>query len=141
MELPPKKQCTKCKKHKPLYEFYLDKKKNRYHSRCKLCSGYATQEGRKRSKSRLKNQKKRNRTRDYLSKYGITQKDYNKYFKIQRGECAICHIHQKDLKQKLCVDHDHKTGKVRGLLCKKCNIGLGYFKDNRKLLKSAVDYL
>ena len=60
--------------------------------------------------------------------YGITLDDYNKMFNAQEGKCAICKKHQNELKKTLCVDHDHKTGKVRGLLCGRCNAGLGYYE-------------
>ena len=50
--------------------------------------------------------------------------------------CCIC-----GEKQELVIDHDHRTGKVRGLLCGSCNKGLGFFKDNKKYLNSAIKYL
>ena len=53
--------------------------------------------------------------------YGITLDDYNKMFNEQEGKCAICQRHQNDLTRTLCVDHDHKTNKVRALLCVTCN--------------------
>jgi len=60
--------------------------------------------------------------------YGITLDDYNKMFNAQEGKCAICQKHQNELKQTLYVDHDHKTNKVRSLLCKNCNVALGYYE-------------
>ena len=62
-------------------------------------------------------------------------------FAIQRGCCAICGTHQSEMKIRLSVDHDHTTGKIRSLLCKSCNIGLGEFKDRVELLKKAISYL
>lgn len=56
--------------------------------------------------------------------YGITLEDYNKMFNAQGGKCAICQKHQNELKRTLCVDHDHKTGAVRELLCMTCNTEL-----------------
>ena len=53
--------------------------------------------------------------------YGITLNDYNKMFNEQEGKCAICQRHQNELTRTLCVDHDHKTNKVRALLCVTCN--------------------
>lgn len=61
-------------------------------------------------------------------KYGITQEDYDRMFDNQKGCCAICGIHQSKLKQKLHVDHCHNTGKVRKLLCRNCNIHLGWYE-------------
>ena len=63
-------------------------------------------------------------------------------FKEQNGVCAICGSPEvSDRNSNLCVDHDHETGKIRGLLCNKCNRGLGYFLDNPKILKNALKYL
>lgn len=63
----------------------------------------------------------------------------------QGGECAICDAEipavSEDRYLSACVDHDHKTGKVRGLLCWDCNVGLGKFLDNPDLLVSAAEYL
>ena len=53
--------------------------------------------------------------------YGITLDQYNEMFKAQEGKCAICQRHQNKLTRTLCVDHDHKTNKVRALLCVTCN--------------------
>lgn len=73
----------------------------------------------------------------YLKPYGLTIEDYNRMFLEQRGACSICNKKE----EKLCVDHDHKTGKVRGLLCLKCNFGLGFLQDSKILLSSACKYL
>lgn len=79
--------------------------------------------------------------------YGITLEDYNKMLEDQNGVCSICKksetsIHEKTNKlRNLAVDHCHETGKVRGLLCSKCNRGLGYFKDNVMNLIKAAKYL
>lgn len=76
-----------------------------------------------------------------LKKYGITPEDYDEMYSKQEGKCAICKSHQLSLKKKLCVDHCHKTGKVRGLLCNNCNLGLGSFKDDKIILETAIKYL
>jgi hypothetical protein len=77
-----------------------------------------------------------------LKKFGITLDEFNKLFEIQNGKCAICGY--SDLSDKNffpVVDHTHETGKVRGLLCMNCNMGLGKFKDNPEFLRSAINYL
>ena len=66
--------------------------------------------------------------------------DYNLIFEEQNGCCAICGRHQSQLSQSLCVDHDHKTGEIRGLLCSDCNLGLGCFQDSAVNLKYALSY-
>ncbi len=69
----------------------------------------------------------------------MTYQEFKKLLKKQGGKCAICRMFEK--KRRMSVDHCHKTGKVRGLLCRTCNIGLGQFKDNPELLKKAIKYL
>ena len=71
----------------------------------------------------------------------ISRDDYNKVFIEQDGKCLICGKHQSELEKGLAVDHDHITGKVRGLLCFHCNIGLGMFRDDITLLTNAINYL
>ena len=73
--------------------------------------------------------------------YGITIDDYNDMFIEQGGSCAICGTHQKEFKFCLSVDHCHSTGKIRGLLCHRCNGGLGNFNDNPEILQNALKYL
>ena len=78
-------------------------------------------------------------------KFGITRNDYVKLFNGQNGVCAICHqpetATRKGVVRSLAVDHDHKTGKVRGLLCSDCNTGIGKLKDDPNILLSASEYL
>jgi hypothetical protein len=68
--------------------------------------------------------------------YGITERDYNRMHEAQDGRCAICRRAKK-----LHVDHHHGSGKVRGLLCNTCNMGLGSFQDDVSLLAVASTYL
>lgn len=75
-------------------------------------------------------------------RYGITREDYNKLAEEQFNMCAICHSPTVGRNHKYFhVDHNHTTGKVRGLLCDLCNRGLGYFKDDSFLLERASRYL
>lgn len=69
------------------------------------------------------------------------EQEYNKLFFKQSGCCAICNKHQSVFKKTLCIDHDHKTGKVRGLLCDNCNRGVGLLGDNKDTIASALIYL
>jgi hypothetical protein len=77
----------------------------------------------------------------FLAKRGLTEDEYNRLFEQQGGVCAICGHTGTGKHGYLCVDHDHKTGKVRGLLCNSCNMGLGHFGDNASILKKMIDYL
>ena len=74
-------------------------------------------------------------------KYGITAQQYDEMLENQNYGCAICGIKKNGRRINFVIDHDHATGKVRGLLCYQCNVGLGHFKDNPILLRKAADYL
>lgn len=69
--------------------------------------------------------------------YGLTFEAYTKLREKQQDRCAICSREQK----RLNIDHDHLTKQVRGLLCRKCNYGLGFFGDDTQLLEKAIAYL
>ena len=72
--------------------------------------------------------------------FGLSMQDYEDMLKIQNGVCAICQ--QKcNTENNLAVDHDHNSGKVRGLLCKNCNTAIGLLKENTDTLKKAFNYL
>lgn len=75
-----------------------------------------------------------------LKKYGVSLDEFGKMLIAQNGVCKICR--QKcSTGRDLAVDHDHESGRVRGLLCSSCNNGLGRFQDNALLLRAAADYL
>ena len=74
-------------------------------------------------------------------KYGITLDDFNKLVEEQGGVCAICETSLDDLEHTAHLDHCHETGKVRGVLCKKCNTGLGMFDDDISRITQAAAYL
>jgi|ERR1035437_3924799 hypothetical protein len=85
--------------------------------------------------------KKCNRKYILYFKYKITLVKYEIMSANQNNCCAICGKHQSELKKALGIDHDHITNKIRGLLCQKCNTGLGYMNDNSEQLRIAADYL
>ncbi len=154
------KQCTKCKEHKFFTEFYKSRSNSGYRSWCKKCTlardkeRYHTDEEYKLSKT-VKTRHKWNTDPEAWSKrqlavrkshlkrhYGMTLDEYQKLFDEQEGCCAICGTHHSNVPHKqLMVDHCHKTGKVRQLLCDLCNTALGKFKDEPKLLEKAAAYL
>ncbi len=72
--------------------------------------------------------------------YGLTLAEYDHMFDMQYGKCKICNGVNND-KRRLYIDHDHKTGKVRGLLCHRCNSLLGYVNDAIDLLLEIISYL
>jgi hypothetical protein len=80
------------------------------------------------------------------SVYGMKYEDYCSLYVYQHGMCAICGcdlalLNESDGPPIASVDHDHETGEVRGLLCGKCNKGLGFFNDDWELMNDAIDYL
>jgi hypothetical protein len=78
----------------------------------------------------------------YLKKlYGITLKEYYELLQKQDNKCAICGRHESKFDKLLSVDHDHKTGKVRGILCNTCNTSLGGFQDDLDIIQNAYNYI
>lgn len=73
--------------------------------------------------------------------YGITLEEYNKMFEEQNGKCYICDKTPQEAGKRLCVDHNHTTKEVRGLLCYRCNSGIGLLQDDKNIIKKAFEYL
>lgn len=146
------KLCKKCNENKDLNEFYVKNKSTgcRF-TECKECrSNYHKSYYRNNlenfkeyyKKLDITDKRKAQIRNNHLNhKYGISLDDYENMFRLQGGLCKICQIPQSELKQNFAVDHCHKTGKIRGLLCKPCNQALGNFKDSVNLLESAINYL
>lgn len=128
------RNCTKCgpKLESEFHRYKTGKKAGRFRSRCKDC----TNEDNKAYRATPSG--KRAMTRFSLSKYGCTPEQYGNLLERQGGVCAIC---KGIVTRSLCVDHNHKTGRIRGLLCDRCNPGLGYFLDDPALLAAAIRYL
>lgn len=77
-----------------------------------------------------------------LKKFGITADEYDLLRASQNFSCAICGEHESNSRDGvLMVDHSHETGRVRGLLCNHCNLGLGHFRDNPVIVLKAANYL
>jgi hypothetical protein len=150
------KKCKTCKRDKDMSLFHRNRKSSDgYQSNCaKCCSDYSKQyreekrkeisEIRKIKYESVKNDPeylRKKRESKYLGRYGITLDDYEKMLFEQCGVCKICLNPPSGKKKRLAVDHCHITGKVRGLLCDHCNVGLGRFKDDAELLECAILYL
>lgn len=86
-------------------------------------------------------QKLNSREYNYKRNYGITMDIYNSILEKQNYKCSICETHISKLSKPLFVDHDHKTKEIRGLLCIKCNAGLGMMGDSVEGLMKAINYL
>ena len=129
------KKCSKCKKVKELSE-YTNCKSGKFcvHHYCKKCHSQQRKDTYNYNRSRLQ---------QIMYKYKLSESDLNNMYVEQNWNCKICNIQYKDVLQRktLYIDHCHKTGKVRGLLCVKCNNLLGIWDDNIDILKSAIKYL
>lgn len=130
------KICSVCKQKKPLSQFYNRKAaKDGKYSCCKVCAG----EMRKKTEQKYPHYQVHMQRK---KRYGMSREQYEALLEKQGGKCAICRSPSPGRKAIFfCVDHCHETGKVRGLLCKRCNMGLGYFLDKTKLLRRAIKYL
>jgi hypothetical protein len=126
----PMKYCRRCMKWKPIEEFatYTEKYVGRWvgevkrvaiESYCKQC------------------QTDKKRIHNMVQMTGVTPEERLKMIEAVGGRCAIC----GEAKEKMRVDHDHKTGAIRGILCNDCNLALGGFGDDPSLLSSALNYL
>jgi hypothetical protein len=121
------KKCSVCKLEKPLDEFYINNSSISGRAyRCKECYLLSSNRGR------------------WLSKYNITESEYDTILQYRENKCAICKRDNDGTVGKhgrFHVDHDHTTGKVRGILCQRCNQMLGCANDNVEVLLSAIEYL
>lgn len=131
--------CKTCKANKPFSDFgkYTIRGKTRYRKSCKPCrvkEVISVYHSNPKIRERVKLAARASHLRN---KYSMTEEDLTVLIENQNNQCAICHLTLK----KPNIDHDHVTGKIRGILCWDCNIGLGKFKDNVKFLESAVLYL
>lgn len=128
-------------------------RQHRAHGLCSPCYQKAvasTPEGKEKSRRRQANWKKRNKHRlpvlyrdqNLKKKLGIGLEQYNKLYENQKGVCAICKEHHPDHGWNgLNVDHDHRNGKIRSLLCRNCNVMLGASRERPDLLLAATEYL
>jgi hypothetical protein len=122
------KQCSLCQETKPIEDFY------KHHGRCKKC--YLSLLKEKRIPGA--------RYAQWLKPYGLTPESFDELLKSQGGVCAICGSSDHGgaaRTTRFCVDHCHQTGKTRGLLCHKCNRGIGLLNDDISNLQNAILYL
>ena len=122
-----KKWCPQCKQAKPLDEFPTSN--GQPFNYCEPCHNKRARESVERHHGSTRNKHLRDR-------YGIDDADVQRMVEEQGGFCAICLVGKPEH-----VDHDHATGKIRGILCFNCNGGLGQFKDRADVLRNAVTYL
>jgi hypothetical protein len=126
------KTCNLCKQEKDLSLFSVDNRsKSGYQTRCKDCQAAVKKE-----------MAAYYRGKHLEYKYGMTHEQYESMLEEQDHKCAVCGIEEKYAENsRLCIDHNHDTGQVRGLLCKKCNQAIGLLQDNADFCDSAGKYL
>ena len=139
------RQCPKCKRELDLVSFAGDRKgKDGLQARCRDCNNaYAkTPHGRElAAASRAKPERKKYQRNYHLqARYGITLGAWQEMFDRQGGKCPGCGS-PLEAGFKTHVDHCHKTGRVRGLLCKECNLALGNVNDSIDVLRNLIQYL
>lgn len=139
------KTCRICKVEKPYSLFYKQaRNSDGYKTECKACAyeqhkTYRDNGGRQVERASALRRKQTNpdkeKNRHYLIRYGITSEQYNEMLSLQNGLCALCkqkeYVRSTDgtgSSKRLAVDHDHNTGKIRGLLCHSCNVALGQYE-------------
>lgn len=142
-----KKKCTKCGKPYPPTKkyFYPWANKCGLHSWCRKCYNADMRirlrkwrkENPERARAHWQKVTPKQRRAKRLRQYGLTEDSFQAKIKKQNGGCAVC---RKET-EKLVVDHDHKTGLTRGLLCRNCNVMLGNAFDDPKILKRGIAYL
>lgn len=150
------KRCKKCQEVFNIDNFYINNaNKDGHTSYCKSCDlekrsllrNKSPEKYKKAMKTYYHSNKDKWKNIRLKNEYGISLNDYNKMFKDQNGLCLICEQpetsidHKYKTRKSLCVDHCHETGKIRGLLCQRCNSGIGQLKHDKKRLSKAIDYL
>jgi hypothetical protein len=124
---------------KPVDDYYLKKQTGKPRGRtCKECHKKAVAERVKRIADDLPALQ---RGYDLKRRYGITVAEYDRLLREQGGVCAICDGPPGQRAKYFHVDHCHVTGRVRGLLCRPCNKGLGAFRDRSEVIRSAITYV
>ncbi|HVE98232.1 MAG TPA: endonuclease VII domain-containing protein [Mycobacteriales bacterium] len=124
------KFCPDCKRLLPLDEFPRNKNsRDGRHTYCKPCHNARCQETRQRLYGG-------SRHYHLMRRYGISEAEVQELIREQRGVCAICGVRPAEH-----VDHDHETGRVRGILCFTCNVGIANFGEDRERMRFAMIYL
>lgn len=124
------KKCIRCNSDGP---FQSDSTRpDGLHPYCKSCK-------RKTCKSHYLQNKQKYREYGWKIRYGVSKETYQALFDSQNGVCAVCS--GPPTREFLDIDHNHLNGKVRGLLCSPCNMGLGQLKDSASLMRKLADYV
>lgn len=167
-DMPTMKKCGDCKKVLSKDNFYKNKQtKDGLDFYCRRCQSEKKKKQREESSELVEKHRENGRewyviNKEYkkaqnkewrennISKFrninlkrrfGITLEEYDSILNKQKDCCAICGIHKDEFSYQMVVDHSHTTGKVRGVLCRKCNLGIGHLNDDISLLEKSIEYL
>ena len=127
-------ECISCTLTLPIEDFEWQNNRPTPRKKCSVCRHQERDYTKEREYRKMKQRER--------SKDGRTRKDWDMWMygvcrtELGKQECRIC-----ENKNDLCIDHNHKTGEVRGLLCRTCNTGIGMLRNSPDLLRSAVAYL
>lgn len=134
------KKCRECGRELDVSAFYTDRsQKDHKTRRCKECIKKYEMEWRRIHGCRDKGDYPR---KYRLKEYGLTLEDFREMLKKQEGKCYLCGASDpKGRGKNFHVDHDHKTNRVRALLCSTCNMGLGFLRDDPELMRKAAEYV
>lgn len=144
------KVCSMCLESKPLDEFHRAKNKLAgRHTKCRPCHAATVKTQRDRDPESFREATRRyyvknpeaRRERHLIRKYGLMTDEFDSMLQEQNGECGLCFQPLEIGTRRTHVDHDHLTGKVRGILCHHCNTGLGNLQDDPDLLLRAALYV
>lgn len=130
------KRCTICGEVKPFSAFSMVSGRYRQ-GRCRECNRTYTKNYHAANRERHSAYDRAYRLR---KRFGLSVEEYDRILESQNAGCAICGQSCSTGKG-LAVDHDHETGRVRGLLCRRCNQGIGLFADDAEMLRRAGEYL
>lgn len=152
------RRCIFCDVIKPIEEFHRNGARRKDgtsgpRTDCKACSTEVHRRYVEKNKDRI-NEKRRKNYQNLLTgiklkvsragvrtRYNLSDDQYRKMLQRQKGRCAICHVSQDAARRRFDVDHCHKTGIIRGLLCIRCNRGIGLLRDDFTIIKRAMRYL
>lgn len=134
------KQCSKCRLEKDQSLFSIDKsRRDGLQPRCKSCSALANKEYKARKDPR---ELKKNQYKAFIKhKYGVSVEWVEERLAAHNNKCKVCGAKMELHTNTVAIDHCHKTGEVRDIVCKKCNTAMGHFRDDPKLIAKAIDYL
>lgn len=142
------RKCSRCQKDKAIDDFRIDARRGKPRASCKACDASRHREWLEKNRDQVRagdrrRWKAKDRWEAHIQRnYGLAASDYDRMIVEQQGQCAICKTDKPGGRStRFNIDHCHKSGRVRGLLCNPCNTALGKLNDSPEALIAAVVYL